>query len=130
MALGECLRHVPGTARPGSLIADNPDDFGDDVTRPLDDHVVARSHVLASHLVLVVKGGAADCSPTHYHGLEPGHRRDRTRPADVDPDLAHDRLPLLGRKLEGEGPAGTESHEAEHGMLTQVVHLDDHAVAH
>ena len=104
-ALRTFLRHVPGAARRGPLLFQDADHFGDDVTGALDDDVVRRPDILARHLVLVVEGGAADGDTADLDRRQPGDRGDGAGAADVDLDVLHDGLGLLGWELEGQRPA-------------------------
>ena len=126
--LGTFLGHVPRPARRRSFLRQHAHDFGNDVAGALDDDVVAGPHVFPRDLVLVVQGCPADRRPPNLHGREPGDRGDGPRPPDVDLDVVHDRLGLLRRELEGEGPARAAGNEAELRLLPQVVDLDDDAV--
>ena len=80
------------------------------------------------HLVLVVKRGARDRGARHGHRIELRHRREHARAAHLDADLAEHRLLLLGRELEGDGPARRAGGKAELGLLGKAIDLHHHAV--
>ena len=99
-------RRHPGRGVRGTLVQHHPDDLGDDVAGLVDDHGVAGANVLARHLVLVVQGAALHRRAGDQHWLEQRDRRAGPGAPDVDQDVLHPGLPLLGRELVRDGPAG------------------------
>ena len=120
------LRLAP--RRHAGPVRDRSHDLGDDVARLAHDHQVARAHVLRRHLVLVVQRGHAHGGAADEDRLEPGERRGPARPPDRHHDVEQPGGALLGRELEGDGPAGRPRRGAEHGVQRQVVDLGDDAV--
>ena len=104
------------------------DDLGDDVAGLADDDRVALPHVLAGHLLLVVQRGPGDGRPAHEDRGELGEGGGAAGPADADEDPLEDGGLLLGRELEGDGPAGRLAGGAHAPALVEVVDLDDGAV--
>ena len=104
------------------------DHLRDHVARPLDHHRVADADVLALDIVLVVQRGPGDHDAANRDRRQLGHRRQGTRPADLDRDRLDDRLGLLGRELVGDGPARRPADEAQPLLQVDPVDLVDHAV--
>jgi hypothetical protein len=72
-----------------------------------------------------VERGEGHLRPTDDDRLEDGERRGLARPTDRHHDAVEAGGPLLGRELEGDGPAGRLGGRAELPTLRQLVDLDD-----
>jgi hypothetical protein len=82
------------------------DDLGNDVARLAHDHHVAGTDVLDPHLILVVQGGHRDGGATDEDRFQrPNGVARPVRPIDTS-NAQQLRRALLGRELEGNGPAG------------------------
>ena len=122
------LRHLPGAAVRRTRLDDHPDDLGDHVAGPAQEHAISNAHVLAAQLVLVVQRGAADRHPPHVDGLQRGDRRQRTRPPHADEDVLDGGGFFLGGELVRDGPAGRARDRSQAAPLVLRVDLDDAAV--
>ena len=105
VAGGAVLGHLPRGGPLGTLLEDHSLDLGDDVACLVDQHRVADAHVLARHLVLVVEGAAPNRGTRDQRGFQDRDRRHGTGAPDLDVDVEHLRLVLLGRELVGDRPA-------------------------
>ncbi len=117
---------APGARR--SLGEDRPDDFGDHVAGAPDDHGVARAHVLARDVVLVVQRGERDVRAADEHRLEHRERRRPAGPTDADHDVVENSRLLLGRKLVRDRPARRPRGVSHLGPLSQILDLHHDAV--
>ena len=135
----ERLRHRPGTSSGTSTSAcDGParpdprrtgpttSGMTSPALRTIDQ--VARPDVLGRHLVLVVQRRHPDRRATDEDGLEAGEGRGPAGAADGDHDVEQPRGALLGRELEGDGPARGARGGPQHPVQGQLVHLGHHAV--
>ena len=105
------------------------DDLGDHVARLAHDDGVARPHVLGRDLVLVVQGGQADGRARRRRRARAGRTAWPSRCARCDTMMSVQQgRALLGRELEGDGPAGRLGGGAQLAAQGQVVDLHHHAV--
>ena len=128
VAGGAGRRHGEDALAAVAQAHDRRDHLGDDIARALDDDRVADADVLAVDVLLVVERRHLDARPADDDRLEHGEGVERARAAHVDGDVEELRRALLGRELEGDGPAGLAPDDAEPVPLFGVVDLDDDAV--
>ncbi len=121
-------RHLPRIGARLALAQDRTDHLGNDVAALLDDDQVAVAHVAARDLLGVVERGERDDGARQAHRLEHRERRDGPGAADVRVDAEEPGRRLLGRKLEGDRPAGELRRGAKPLAQCEVVDLDDDAV--
>jgi hypothetical protein len=107
---------------------DRPDDLRDDVAGPPDDHRVARTHVLARDLILVVQRRRGHRDAADEDRLEPCERRHLSGPAGVHLDRTQERRALLGRELERDRPPRSLRRRPELVLQRDPVDLDHGAV--
>ncbi len=117
-------RHLERRRAGGPLLREHAHHFRDDVAALLDDDGVAHPHVLAGEILVIVQGRPLDGRPAEQNRIEVRHRGQRSRPPDVDADLAHDGHGLLRRVLVGERPARGFGGRAELALDGPLVHLD------
>ena len=127
-AAGAGARHAELGGVSRTKLQHGTHDLGNHVASLVHHDRVAHAHVLAAHLVLVVQRGTRDGGPRHHHRVELGHRREHTRAAHLDADVAQDGVLLLGRELERDGPARRARREAQGLLAREVVGLHHHAV--
>ena len=104
-ALRALVGELPAARPLRPLGEDRADHFGDDVTGVPHDDGVARTHVLARDVVLVVQRRERDVRAADEHRLEHRERRRPSGAADAHHDVPEDRGLLLGRELVGDRPA-------------------------
>ena len=121
-------RGGPGFASRGSAFQDHADNLRDHVAGALQHHGVARTHILAGDLVLIVQRGAGDQHATDIHRLQFGHRGQGAGAADLDADFPQACAGLLRREFPGDGPTWRPANEAKPALQGQIVDLVDHAV--
>src|SRR5437588_2965557 len=121
-------RHLPWLEALLALRQDRSDDLGDDVSGAPHDDGVARAHVLARDLILVVQSGRLHSHPADVDGFEYGVGRRRPRPADIYVDVAEQRLALLRRVLVRDRPSRRLRRVAQLALLRRLVDLHHHAV--
>jgi hypothetical protein len=122
---GAAHRHDERALPSGPALGHRPDDLGDHITAPFDQHAVSDPDVLAADLVLVMERGPADERPGQSDGLEHGHRRQRSRPADLNDDVVDPGRSLSGGELERDRPAGEFGGDAELASRGRVIDLED-----
>ncbi len=122
--LGETI----GFGTLGPRVEQNFDDLWDHVAGPLQPDRIADPHVLAADLVLIVQCRVDNHDATHRDRSELRDRRERARSADLDVDGEERGRGPFGRKLVCHGPARRPRHEAETGLVGQIVDLVDDAV--
>jgi hypothetical protein len=89
---------------------------------------VARPHVLAPQVVLVVQRGIGHRDAADLHRLQARHRRQHASAADLDLDLQHFRGLLLCRVLVRDREPRRPRDESQLLLPVQPVHLVDHTV--
>ena len=105
-----------------------PHHLGDHVARLAHDDQVAGPDVLRRHLVLVVQRGQPTVEPPTKTGSSRANGVARpVRPIETSMSMQPGRA-LLGRELEGDGPAGRARRGAQPLVQGQVVDLHHHAV--
>ena len=127
-ARGALGRHDEGALGAVAQVDDGPDDLGDDVAGLAQHDGVADEHALALDLVGVVQRRLLDGRAGDDDGLHDAVRGDPAGAADVDPDVEELGVDLLGRVLEGDGPARRPRRRAELALERDLVDLDDDAV--
>ena len=122
------LGHDEPTLLAGALAHNRPHDLGDDVARPLHDHRIADTDVLAADVVLVVEGRLLDDDTAYLHGLQHGKGVEAAGAAHVDRDLQKLGRRLDGRELVGDRPARLPPYVAQSLLEVQAVELHNQAV--
>ena len=119
------LGHDPGGPLPRLHDAQH---LRDHIARALDLDHVPRLDAEARDLVLVVQGGVGDHHAAHRHRLEPCHRGERARPADLDINAEQGCRRLLGRELVRDRPARRPADKAQPLLPVEPVDLVDDPV--
>ena len=104
------------------------DDFGNDITRPLDQYCVADMQIFSFDLVLVMQGSPFDDHPIYLHGFQDGDRGNHAGSPNLKIDCFNNGCCLYGREFPGNCPPGGPSGAAQSHLQVQVVYFDDHAV--
>ena len=127
-ALGTAPRHDESPQPAGALAHNRPHDLGDDIARPLHDHRIADTDVLAADVVLVVEGRLLDDDTAYLHRLQHGKRVEAAGAAHVDRDLQELGRRLDGRELVGDRPARLPPYVAQPLLEVEAVDLHNQAV--
>src|SRR5439155_7440551 len=122
------VRHLEDSLCAGPLAHDRGDYLRNDLTRPLDEHRVADTDVLAVDVLFVVQGRKLHDDPTDLHRLEDRERVQAAGAANVNADLLQRRRRLGWRELVRDGPARLTPDVAELLVQRAVLDLDDDAV--
>ena len=102
--------------------------FGNHVAGPADNDRIANPHVLAPDFVLVVQRGIGHRNSADEHRLEPGHRRQRAGPANLDVDTENFGACFFSRVFVGYGPTWLTRNETKLGLQCERVDLIHHAI--
>ena len=125
---GQSVGHHEGALGAVAQLDDRAEHLGNDVAGLAQHDGVADEHALRLHDVLVVQRGLAHLASGDAHLLHHRVRRRATGAADADDDVEQLRVHLLGRVLEGDGPARRVARGAELVVQLELVDLDDDAV--
>ncbi len=109
-------------------MADDADDFGDDVAGAFDDDRVSGGNAEAGDFVFVVEGGSADDDAADGDGAEVRDRGERAGATDLEIDLLDDGFGLAGGVFEGDGPAGELGGPAKFLLLGDGIDFGDDAI--
>ena len=99
-----------------------------DIPRPLHDHRVADADIFPGDLILVVQRGVRHHDTTDRDRLQPRHRRQGTRTADLDVDAFENCRGLFGRELVSQAPARAARDKSQPLLPVKPVHLVDDAI--
>ncbi len=76
----------------------------------------------------IVQGGIADSDATDKNWLEPGNRRQRTRPAHLKFDVKYRREFFFGGKLVCHRPTRSAGDKSQLSLLTDAIDFVDNSV--
>src|SRR5690606_14920532 len=116
-AHGALRRQLDLARRRRTALRNHLHDFRYDVAGAAYDDRVADAYVLAPYLVHVVQRRIAHRHAADEHRLQARDGRQRTGPADLELDIAHDRVLLVRRKLVCDRPARRARDVAELALL-------------
>ena len=105
-----------------------PDDIGNDIAGPLNDHQIADPNILAVNVLLIVQRGVLHRSPADHHRLQNRLRVQAAGAPHADDDVPQPGCGPFRRKLVGNGPARFPPGKAQRVLLRDAVHLDHQPV--